>query len=134
MPDTGNQRGLIFSRYNSYEIETPRYLPDLTIVNIVATADLGQTVDLAQVSKVEHTIFDQEIYGGRVAYLKKPGIHRKVTIFPSGKLISVGTRSLGEAEADLQETADTLHNKDLIERVRVEVRLRNIVAVSCAPL
>ena len=79
-----------------------------TIVNVVATSTLGQTVDLAEISEIPHTIFDQEIYGGRVAYLKKPGMSGKVTIFPSGKLISVGTRSLEEAEADLQETVDTL--------------------------
>jgi len=35
------------------------------VVNIVATAELGQSVDLAQISKIEHTIFDQEIYGCR---------------------------------------------------------------------
>jgi len=56
-------------------------------------------------------------------------MHGKVTIFPSGKLISVGTRSLSEARADLQEAADTLYHEGLIRSVKVEVRLRNIVAV-----
>jgi len=100
-----------------------------TIVNVVATTELGQSVDLAQVSQLPDTIFDHEIYGGRVAYLKKPGMRGKVTIFPSGKLISVGTKSPKEAEADLQEAADTLHHEGLIKSVKVEVRLHNIVAV-----
>jgi TATA-box binding protein (TBP) (component of TFIID and TFIIIB) len=43
-----------------------------------------------------------------VPYLKKPGMHGKVTIFTSGKMISVGTKRREEAETDLQETADTL--------------------------
>lgn len=96
---------------------------------MVATAELGQSVDLAQVSQLRDTIFDHEIYGGRVAYLKKSGMYGKVTIFPSGKLISIGTRSPSDAEADLQEVADTLHYEGLIKSVKVEVRLRNIVAV-----
>jgi transcription initiation factor TFIID TATA-box-binding protein len=99
------------------------------IVNVVATAELGQTVELAEISKLPNTIYDNEIYGGRVAYLKKLGMRGKVTIFPNGKLISVGTKSPSEAEADLQEAADTLHNAGLIESIKVKARLRNIVAV-----
>ena len=53
----------------------------------------------------------------------------KVTIFPSRKLISVGTRSIEDAESDLQETADTLHNSGLIGQVIVKANVRNIVAV-----
>ena len=94
-----------------------------------ATSELGQPVDLSEVSQIRNTIFDQEIYGGRVAYLKKPGMYGKVTIFPSGKLISVGTHSIEEAETDLQETADTLHESGLIRKVKLKAKLRNLVAV-----
>jgi len=100
-----------------------------TIVNVVATASFNQTVELSEVSKIQYTIFDNEIYSGRVAYLKKPGMHGKVTIFPSGKLISVGTRCIEDAEFDLQETADTLHHAGLIDQVAVKANVRNIVAV-----
>ena len=72
------------------------------IVNVVATADLQQQVSLTEISRLPHTIHDQEIYGGRVAYLKTPEMHGKVTIFPSGKLISVGTRSPQQAQEDIQ--------------------------------
>jgi transcription initiation factor TFIID TATA-box-binding protein len=96
---------------------------------VVATTDLGQSLDLTRVSQLDDTIFNHKKYGGRVAYLKKPGMHGKVSIFFSGKLISVGTKSPSEAEADLQETADTLHHEGLIKSVKVEVRLRNIVTV-----
>jgi transcription initiation factor TFIID TATA-box-binding protein len=104
-------------------------LPNPVVVNVVATSELGESLELSEVSQIEHTIFDQEIYGGRVAYLKKPSMHGKVTIFPSGKLISVGTHSLDEAEADLQETANTLHASGLIRKVKMKARLRNLVAV-----
>jgi len=81
----------------------------IRIVNIVATADLGQPVDLKEVARIHHTIHGPEIYGGRVAYLKTPTMHGKTTIFTSGKLISVGTTSRQDAELDvvlLAEVAD----------------------------
>jgi len=99
------------------------------IVNVVATADLGQRVDLVQVSHLEHSIYDTEIYGGRVAYLKTPEMQGKVTIFPSGKLISVGTRSPDEAQRNLETTAETLAKSNLINPVQVMAEVRNIVAV-----
>ena len=99
------------------------------IVNVVATADLKQPVDLLQISELPHTIHDQEIYGGRVAYLKSPEMNGKVTIFSSGKLISVGTRSPNQAEEDLNTTHDILALGKLIEATQIKMNLRNLVAV-----
>jgi len=104
-------------------------MPELEIVNVVATADLGQQVDLVEISQLPHTIFDQEIYGGRVAYLKTPAMHGKVSIFPSGKLISVGSKSPEQAQKDLDRTVDALTSGGLISSVEVSAELRNIVAV-----
>jgi transcription initiation factor TFIID TATA-box-binding protein len=106
---------------------------NIRIVNIVATAELGQSVNLTQVSKIEHTIFDREIYGGRVAYLKTPTMHGKTTIFTSGKLISVGTKSREQAQHDLQETVDTLTQANLIKSMSVTANVRNIVALLTLP-
>jgi transcription initiation factor TFIID TATA-box-binding protein len=105
----------------------------LEIVNIVATADLRQQVELTEIAKIRHTIHDQEIYGGRVAYLKTPAMHGKTTIFPSGKLISVGTKSREQAQHDLQETVDTLTQANLIKPVSVTANVRNIVALLTLP-
>jgi len=41
---------------------------NLRIVNIVATANLGQPVDLKEVARIRHTIHDPDIYGGRVGW------------------------------------------------------------------
>jgi transcription initiation factor TFIID TATA-box-binding protein len=105
----------------------------LEIVNIVATADLRQQVELTEIAKIRHTIHDQEIYGGRVVYLKTPTMHGKTTIFPSGKLISVGTKSREQAQHDLQETVDTLSQANLIKPVSVTANVRNIVALLTLP-
>jgi len=105
----------------------------LEIVNIVATADLTQPVDLKEVARIRHTIHGPEIYGGRVAYLKTPTMHGKTTIFPSGKLISVGTTTREQAKHDLQETVNTLSQANLIKPVSVTANVRNIVALLTLP-
>lgn len=64
-------------------------LPKFEIVNVVATANMLQSVNLLQVAKLDFAIHDQEVYSGRVVYLKTPEMYGKVTIFPSGKLISI---------------------------------------------
>ena len=99
------------------------------IVNLVATGDLAQKVSLEDISRLPDTIHDKEIYGGRVAYLKTPKMHGKVNIFPSGKLISVGTKSPEEAQRDLETTVTILEKSGLIKHVTVEANIRNIVVL-----
>jgi len=95
----------------------------------VATSELGQCVDLEGVGGLEGAIYDPRTYGGRAAYLKTPCMHGKVTIFLSGKLISVGTRSPKEAQRDLDTAVDTLSKAGLAASVEVRARIRNMVAV-----
>lgn len=102
---------------------------ELAVVNLVATADLGQPVDLVAVSRLEHVIFDQDVYGGRVAYLKAPCMFGKVNIFFSGKMISVGTRGEDEARHDLEYTRDLLVDEGVVKPVELVFITRNIVAI-----
>lgn len=99
------------------------------IVNLVATADFKQPVELQEISTLEYMIYDQEIYGGRVAYLKTLDMHGKVTIFPSGKMISVGSRSPEQAQEDLDFTVKYLIRASIIEPVNIKAKIRNIVAL-----
>jgi TATA-box binding protein (TBP) (component of TFIID and TFIIIB) len=80
------------------------------IVNVVATAVLDQPVDLESLHEifVHEVIHDQEIYGGRVAYFKSKNMEGKVSIFRSGKMISIGTRSEQRAAKELKLVARTL--------------------------
>lgn len=100
-----------------------------TIVNLVATANLEQPVDLMKLHSMQHVTYDQELYGGRVAYLKTPNMHGKVSIFFTGKLISIGTTSSKQAEEDLSTTAQLLVERRLIKPVVVKANTRNIVAL-----
>jgi len=99
------------------------------IINLVATGDLKQQINLNDISTLKHTIYNQEIYGGRVAYLKTPEMNGKVTIFPSGKLISIGTKSPEQAQQDLQYTVDYLVKNKLITFTHIKSKIRNIVAM-----
>jgi hypothetical protein len=67
-----------------------------------------QSVELIEIARIPYTIYDSDIYGGRVAYLKTPTMHGKTTIVPSGKLISVGTITREQAKHDLQEPIDPM--------------------------
>jgi transcription initiation factor TFIID TATA-box-binding protein len=60
-------------------------------------------------------------------------MHGKTTIFPSGKLISVGTTTREQAKHDLQETVDTLTQANLIKPISVTANVRNIVALLTLP-
>lgn len=100
-----------------------------SIVNIVATGDLKQRVDLIDIANLPHTIYDYEIYGGRVAYLKTPEMKGKVTIFPSGKLISIGTKTQTDSQFDLEHTVKMLSESELIKPVKVNAIIRNIVVL-----
>jgi transcription initiation factor TFIID TATA-box-binding protein len=100
------------------------------IVNVVSTADLQQQVDLKEIAALPHTIHDPEIYGGRVTYLKTPEMYGKSTIFPSGKLINVGSKSPEQAAHDLRFTSKYLERHNLIEPVSINSNTRNLVAVT----
>lgn len=104
-------------------------MEELKIVNVVSTADMHQEVELIEISKLPDTIFDTEIYGGRVAYFKNAEMIGKVTIFPSGKLISVGTKSPKRAQSEINKLIEILGAEDLILPVKVEAIVRNIVAL-----
>lgn len=100
---------------------------DFKVVNVVATAALDHDVNLDSISsrfpcEVEH---DPEKYRGRVAYFKSNDMDGKVSIFQSGKLISVGTKSIEKAKQEL-----TLISKTLKIGLKKKPTVQNIVATA----
>jgi transcription initiation factor TFIID TATA-box-binding protein len=95
------------------------------VVNVVATATLDQTADVESLPRIfpNEAIHDDEIYGGRVAYFKSKAMNGKAIIFPSGKMISVGTTTPEEAIRELNHVAETLK-----VGLKHEPKIRNIVA------
>jgi transcription initiation factor TFIID TATA-box-binding protein len=100
------------------------------IVNVVATASVNQEIDFEKLRMYSEIFHDSDVYGGRVAYLKTEHMQGKVSIFLSGKMISVGTRSEIQAQRELQIARQFLINKELINEVSLEPRTQNIVATA----
>jgi transcription initiation factor TFIID TATA-box-binding protein len=94
-------------------------------VNVVATASLDNPVDLEVIRKLfpHQIIYDQDIYGGRAAYFKSKNMQGKVSIFWSGKIISVGTKSVEKAIKELKFVARSLNTN-----LRDEPKIQSIVA------
>jgi len=100
------------------------------IVNVVVTAALNQDFDLYELRKFKEILHDSEIYGGRVAYFKSSKMKGKVSIFPSGKMISVGTTSEKEAFHELEYTMKFLVKKGLAKPIRLRPIIQNIVVTA----
>lgn len=98
-----------------------------SIVNVVATAALGQKIDLVELGKFREVRFNSNVYRGRVAYFKTPTMRGKVSIFFSGKMISVGTRSEEEAFSELERAKEFLVEKGFVKQIKLEYRIQNIV-------
>jgi transcription initiation factor TFIID TATA-box-binding protein len=102
--------------------------PNLTIVNVVATAELGQSVSLEELIYSSGFVYDEAIY--HCAYLKDDRTIGKVCIFATGKMICIGTRSLDAAKHDLAYAARKLADLGLVKATQVAVKPQNIVATS----
>jgi len=102
----------------------------VSIVNVVATAALDQEVDLDDLGKHGEILHDSEVYGGRVAYFTPPIGKGKVSIFVSGKMISVGTKSEAEAFHALECAKAFLVEKGYVKPVVLKRLVQNIVAVA----
>jgi transcription initiation factor TFIID TATA-box-binding protein len=103
-----------------------RLLPRLAIVNVVATAELNQLVNLEELVHVPGFFYDTAVYS--CAYLKDSKTRGKVSIFSTGKMISIGARSFEAAKHDLSYAARRLARLGLISPTDVNPRLQNIVA------
>ena len=97
------------------------------IVNVVATASVNQEMDFEELGKYKEIFHDPDVYGGRVAYFKTQKMEGKVSIFSSGKMISVGTRSEKRAFQELTSAMKFLVEKDLAKPVKLDLKTRNMV-------
>jgi transcription initiation factor TFIID TATA-box-binding protein len=94
---------------------------------VVATAELGQFVDLTKLVYVHGFLYDTAIYS--CAYLKDEGTNAKVSIFSTGRMISVGAKSFEAAKCDLDYATRRLVELGVISSTKLKVKLQNIVAI-----
>jgi transcription initiation factor TFIID TATA-box-binding protein len=100
------------------------------IVNVVATASLGQIVNFNELAKCKEIIYSSSVYGGRVAYFKNEKMKGKVSIFLSGKMISVGTKSESMAFNELGFVVKYLADNGLVKQVELSPKIQNLVAMA----
>jgi len=103
---------------------------EVSIVNVVATADLNQEIDLCELQKLKEVFYDSDVYGGRAAYFKSPLMDGKVSIFNSGKMISTGTKSEREAAHELEYVKGFLVRRGFVKQVLLEHKISNIVVLA----
>lgn len=101
----------------------------IKIQNVVTTSDVCQQVDVTSFKNYPWGEYDQEIYRGICGYIKDHNIRGKVTIFITGKMISLGAKTVENSIAQLRYASNLLHETCLIKTNRIEEpKVRNIVA------
>ena len=100
--------------------------PEIKIQNTVATADLKQEIDIASFNKYAHLSSNLELY--RCGYVKDETMVGRVTVFRTGKMISVGTKSPKQAEIELKKARSILKDYGLAKNIRITSNVRNIVS------
>lgn len=84
-------------------------------------------MDVERLAHVKGFIYNVAVY--RCAYLKDQTMKAKVSIFRTGKMISIGAKTFKDAKHDLNRTAKRLLQLQLILPVNIQPNLQNIVAI-----
>ena len=99
---------------------------EIKIQNTVCTADLKQEIDLTLFNKYEYLTANLELY--RCGYVKDHTMTGRVTVFRTGKMISVGTKHPDHARKELNKACKILQRYKIAKPVRITSQVRNIVS------
>jgi len=99
---------------------------EIKISNISATADLKQNISLIDFNRFLHLSTNLDLYN--CGYVKDNKMIGRVSVFRTGKLISVGTKSIENAKEELEKALFILEKHRLIKKVSIDPKIRNIVA------
>ena len=99
---------------------------ELNVVNVVTTADLMQKIDIGSFNRYQFLHSDLDLY--RCGYVKDDVMVGRVTVFASGKMISVGTKSPHQSSTELKKAVKIMKGYDLIKPKNIKPQVRNIVA------
>lgn len=103
---------------------------EIKIANIVTTADLFQTIDITKLNNFPWGIYDGVTYGGSCAYVKTPDMRGRVTVFSTGKMISIGSNDLEDSVNKLNQAKFYMLKENLISDVKLIPQIRNIVVTA----
>lgn len=102
-----------------------KLVSEVKIQNTVTTADLKQEIDIASFNEYEHLSSNLDLYA--CGYVKDNSMKGRVTVFKSGKLISVGTKSPEGSIKELKKASKILQKHKLSKSVKIIPLVRNMV-------
>lgn len=101
----------------------------MEIQNVVASAVLGQDIDLNSVVRAFPGVeYRPETFPGLIYRLKKP--RATVLIFRSGKMVCIGTKSERQAKRAVANIVDELKRSGVVILGEPEIQIQNIVATT----
>lgn len=118
----------MYSRKQDCCSKQNNHIKKVKIVNVVATSSLCHNIDFEELRKHKEIFHDSDVYGGRVAYFKSERMVGRVSIFASGKMISVGTKNEKQAYRELKLASDFLIEKGFAKRINLVFKTQNLVA------
>jgi len=99
----------------------------MNIQNVVASATLGQNLDLNSILRVLPSAeYRPESFPGLVFRLKKP--KAVILIFSSGKMVCTGSRSERQAKKAVLRVVDELKRNGIVITGEPTIQIQNIVA------
>jgi len=100
---------------------------DIKLQNVVATATLGQKLDLIAIMKVFRNVeYRPKKFPGLVFRLKRP--KTATLIFSTGKMVCTGAKSEKLAQSAIRKVVKQLKNNGIIILGKPEIVIQNIVA------
>jgi transcription initiation factor TFIID TATA-box-binding protein len=100
---------------------------DVSLENVVATATLGQRLDLIAIMKVFRNVeYRPKKFPGLVFRLKKP--KTATLIFSTGKMVCTGAKSEKLARSAIRKVVKELKNNGIIILGKPTIVIQNIVA------
>jgi transcription initiation factor TFIID TATA-box-binding protein len=102
---------------------------DISVENVVATATLGQKLDLMAIMKVFRNVeYRPKKFPGLVFRLKRP--KTATLIFSTGKMVCTGAKSEKLARSAIRKVVRELKNNGIIILDKPEIMIQNIVATA----
>jgi len=99
----------------------------IKIVNVVASTNIGQEIDLKQVTlALEGADYDPKVFPGLVYRTKNP--KAASLLFRSGKIVCTGAKSIDELHKAVENTFRSLRNIGIDVEGTPEIKVQNIVA------
>lgn len=101
--------------------------PEITVQNVVSSADIRQRLDLHEISrKIKKSRYDPEKFPGLVLKLEEP--KAALLLFSSGKFVCTGTKSVEESARAINAAIEVLEKHGIGVKRSPLIKAENIVA------